>query len=102
MRVLFVTLPASDAEAMLLLLLRERLVAGGTIFPTTHSRYWWNGEIIAEQEAAILMETAADRVDEALRRIQALHPYESPRVIVLQPASRSAEYYRWVLSETRG
>ena len=27
MRLVFVTLPASDAEAMLLLLLRERLVA---------------------------------------------------------------------------
>ncbi|MCB9763337.1 MAG: divalent cation tolerance protein CutA [Alphaproteobacteria bacterium] len=103
MRAIFVTLPASDAEAMLLLMLRERLVAGGSILPTVHTRYWWNGEIVAEQEAAILMETAADRVDEAVERIRQLHPFDAPRIIILQPSRRGVDdFYRWVFAETRG
>ncbi|MCB9743203.1 MAG: divalent-cation tolerance protein CutA [Alphaproteobacteria bacterium] len=103
MRAVFVTLPAQDAEAMLLLLLRERLVAGGSILPTVHSRYWWNGEIVAQQEAAILMETADDRLDEAVARIRELHPFDSPRILVLNPSTRGVQdYYRWVFMETRG
>lgn len=88
---------------MLLLLLRERLVAGGSILPTVHSRYWWNGEIVAQQEAAILMETADDRLDEAVARIRELHPFDSPRILVLNPSTRGVQdYYRWVFMETRG
>ncbi|MBK9369454.1 MAG: divalent-cation tolerance protein CutA [Deltaproteobacteria bacterium] len=101
MRLVFVTLPASDAEAMLLLLLRERLVAGGSIVPTVHSRYWWNGEIVAEQEAALFMETSAERVEEAVTRLKELHPYACPRVVVLRAHEGPADYFRWIRDETR-
>ncbi|MCB9745440.1 MAG: divalent-cation tolerance protein CutA [Alphaproteobacteria bacterium] len=103
MRVVFVTLPAEDAEAMLLLLLRERLVAGGSILPMVHSRYWWNGEIVAQQEAAIMMETASDRLDECVARIRELHAFDAPRILVLNNSTRGVnDYYRWVFMETRG
>lgn len=101
MRVLFVTLPQADAEAMLMLLLRERLVAGGTILPTVHSRYWWHGEIVGEKEAAILMETARDKVEAASRRVRELHPYDTPRLLVLNPTDIPGDYFRWVFAETR-
>lgn len=101
MRLILVTLPTNDAEAMLMLLLRERLVAGGTILPAVHSAYWWNGEILAQREAALLLETAGDRLEEAVARIRELHAYVSPRVIVLRPHEGPSDYFRWVHQETR-
>lgn len=101
MRLVFVTLPPTDAEAMLLLLLRERLVAGGTILPSVQSAYWWNGEILTQREAGLLLETAVDRVEEAAARVRELHPYAAPRVIILRPHEGPSDYFRWVHTETR-
>ncbi|HJN78199.1 MAG TPA: divalent cation tolerance protein CutA [Myxococcota bacterium] len=101
MRFVQVTIPAVDAEAMLLLLLRERLVAGGTIFPIVHSRYWWNGEIVASEEAAIQLETMKDRIDPLVARIHELHPYDNPRILVFEPSERLEKHHRWVHVETR-
>jgi len=100
-RLVQVILPTADAEAMLLLLLRERLVAGGTIFPSVHSRYWWNGEIVATEEAAIQLETMRDRIDALVSRVHELHPYDNPRILVLEPSERLGEHHRWVHVETR-
>lgn len=100
-RVLFVTIPEDKADAYVRALCEERAIACGNIIRGVRSHYWWKGELCEDAEAVVLMETARDRLDYAMERALALHPYECPKVIALEPAAVANAYTSWVLAETR-
>jgi periplasmic divalent cation tolerance protein len=100
-RVLFVTIPSAQADAYVQALCRERVVACGNILPGVRSHYWWQGALCQDEEAVVLMETALDRVDQAMERAVALHPYECPKVIALAPSGVHAAYAAWAVEQTR-
>jgi periplasmic divalent cation tolerance protein len=99
-RVLFVTIPAPKADGYVQQLCRERVVACGNILPGARSHYWWKGELCHDEEAIVLMETAAGRLAEAMERAVALHPYECPKVIALCPSAVHQAYGAWVVEQT--
>ncbi len=47
------------------------------------------------------METAADRLDDALRRLAELHPYEVPKLLTFAPFAAHAPYAAWARDVTR-
>lgn len=100
-RVVFVTHPDEGAEAFVRTLCEERLIACGNVVAGARSQYWWDGKVEADSEAAIWMETAADRLPEAMRRIEALHPYDCPKIVATEPVAVNAGYAEWVVAETR-
>jgi periplasmic divalent cation tolerance protein len=100
-RLLFVTAPPERAEEIVHALAAERLVACGNVISGVKSIYWWQGELCKEDEAVLLMETAADCVDAAVARLRELHPYSVPKIVVIDPASVNADYVRWAIDETR-
>jgi len=55
----------------------------------------------ADSEAVLIIKTAVDRCEELASRIQELHPYDLPEVLVLSAAGGSAPYLEWVEAETR-
>ncbi|MBC8070490.1 MAG: divalent-cation tolerance protein CutA [Deltaproteobacteria bacterium] len=98
LRVVFVTAPLADAERIVETLVRERLVACGNIVPGVRSIYVWKHEIVRDEEAIVLMETAADRLGALTERIRALHPYECPKIVAFDPAAVTGDYLAWVLA----
>ena len=62
-------------------LLKERLIACANILPTVESVYVWKGRIESANETAVLFKTTAAKLDEAVERLAALHPYETPAII---------------------
>jgi len=101
LRVLVMTCPQDQAETLLTTLLGERLVACGNILPAVISHYWWQGKLCSDTEALVVMETAADRVDEAMRRLAEIHPYEVPKILAFTPVAAHAPYVEWALAATR-
>ena len=101
MRIVFVTCPPEDADRLLRQLCEERLVAGGNIISGVRSLYHWKGEVCDESEAILLMETADDRVEAMMDRLQEIHPYDVPKILTFEPKEGPANYLAWVRAETR-
>ena len=61
-------------------LLDEQLIACVNLI-TIDSIFLWQGKIDEAAECAALFKTDADLLDQAVQRIEELHPYETPAVL---------------------
>jgi periplasmic divalent cation tolerance protein len=80
-------------------LLGARLIACANIVPAVDSRFRWQGKLERETEALIVIKTAASRVDEVVRLVKELHPYDVPEVIALPVVGGNSDYLEWVSEE---
>ena len=71
----------AEAEAAAGALLDAGLVACANIVPAVRSLYVWNGERGEGQEVGVLFKTDAFVLDEAVARLAAVHPYETPAIV---------------------
>lgn len=101
LRLLVMTCPQDQAESLLRSLLDEHLVACGNILPAVMSHYWWQGRVCSDPEALVVMETAADRLGAAMRRLAELHPYAVPKLLAFTPSAAHAPYVAWAIAATR-
>ena len=102
MRLILATCSRERAEPLLLVLLEEKLVGCGNLIPGVISHYWWEGQIERDQEIVMLMETPADRVEAATARLRELHPYDVPKILVIDPEQVDPAYAEWLREATRG
>lgn len=68
------------AAAAAAMLLEERLVACVNLVPGMHALFSWRGERGEARETGALLKTTAARLDAAMCRLRALHPYEAPAI----------------------
>jgi len=94
------TCPEELAEAVLRQLLQERLVGCGNVLPAVRSLYWWEGEICADAESLVLMETTPERLPALLARAPELHPYEVPKIVALDVSASTQPYVEWLRAVT--
>lgn len=73
----YVTVPPEAACDIARTLVEERLAACVNRVPCD-STYRWEGEVLEEKETILLCKTTADRYEELVDRVVALHPYEVP------------------------
>ncbi len=69
------------AEQAAAKLLDENLIACANMVEGVHSLFEWDGERGSGSECGVLFKTHADRLAEAVARIEALHPYDTPAVM---------------------
>ena len=96
MRILLVTAPPDAGEPLLRQLVEARVVAGGNIIPGLRSLYRWKGQVCDEPEVLLVMETSAEGIEAKIAQIQALHPYEVPKIVAFEPGEALAAYVAWV------
>lgn len=65
------------------------------------SVYRWRGKVEEADECLVLLKTTARRLPALRRALLASHPYEVPEAMVLQPASISRSYLRWLGESVR-
>ena len=78
-----------------------RLAACANILPGMTSLYWWGGEVQQGTETVLVLKTVSNLIDLLIARVRQLHTYECPCVVALPIAAGSAEYLRWIETETR-
>jgi periplasmic divalent cation tolerance protein len=95
--VIVLTTLAADADALALgrTLVEEQLAACVNVLPAMQSVYRWDGEIRTEPEQQLVIKTTGARLDALTARLLALHPYDTPELLVLD-ADGSNAYLRWV------
>ncbi len=97
-RLIFTTFAnAEDAAKAVRTLVEENVAACGTILPGARSIYRWKDAIEDNGESLVLLKTAVERYPDLERRLRAIHPYETPEIVALDPAAISSEYAAWVI-----
>jgi periplasmic divalent cation tolerance protein len=100
LRIVVTTVPPDVADAIVDTLLGERLIACANMHDV-RSTYEWKGERCRDTETVLTMETTRDRVALAIARLESLHPYECPKIVVLEPEQVNAAYASWAAAQTR-
>ncbi len=103
-RIVFVTAPPDGAHDLAHTLVEERLCACVNVVPGIRSVYRWEGAVRDEPESLLILKTSSARVEALARRLEAIHPYETPEFLALRPDSGLPAYLAWVLGahETEG
>jgi periplasmic divalent cation tolerance protein len=101
-RLVLCTCPdAPTASRLARTLVDERLAACVNVIGAVTSTYRWNGEVHVDDEALLVIKTMADRFEALESRLVALHPYDVPEVLAIEPAAGAAPYLAWLERETR-
>ena len=85
-----------QAEHIARMLLEARLVACVNVLGPCTSLYTWQGKLARETEYLLLIKTTLACEAAVITRLQELHPYEVPEVIVLPIAAGSPAYLSWL------
>jgi len=97
--VVLITAPRRDAEKIARHLL-ERRVAACVNIADVKSLYWWEGKIEEDEEALLIVKTSTDKLNDLVKEVRAVHPYQVPEVVALPIIGGYKEYLSWVERET--
>ena len=85
-----------DAKKLGQALVEEGLVACVNILGNMHSIYQWQGKVNSGDEIACLVKTSVDKWPAMQKRVEELHPYETPCVLGWDIAAGNSPYLSWV------
>lgn len=101
-RIVLVTAPDLEVASRLgRALVEERLAACVNLVPGLRSIYRWEGQIEEAAEVMLVVKTRQERCEALAARVEALHPYELPEVVVLPIEGGGDRYLAWILSESQ-
>jgi periplasmic divalent cation tolerance protein len=84
-----------SAGAIATALVEQRFAACVQIVPIA-SVYRWQGAVQRDAEHLLQIKTAAHRIADVQRCIEALHPYDLPEITAVKLAGGSAAYLAWI------
>ena len=96
----FITAPDRESGKKIARHILERRLAACVNMSPVSSMYWWDGKIEEADEVLLIVKTSADRLDELIKEVRSVHPYQVPEVIALPISGGYREYLKWVERET--
>lgn len=95
------TCPIEVAQDLARAVVEARVCACANIIPKVKSIYHWKGEIVADNEALIVMKTRADLSTSLKEVVKKVHPYEVPEFVVLRIEEGAKDYLDWIAETTK-
>jgi periplasmic divalent cation tolerance protein len=89
------TTAPGDADRIARALVDERLAACVNIIPV-RSCYLWEGKLNLEGEELLIIKTEQRMVEQLMSRINELHSYKVPEIIVLPIVEGHQPYLDWI------
>jgi periplasmic divalent cation tolerance protein len=97
-KIALVTAPSGERSyAMAAELVSSGLAACVNVIPSITSIYTWQGKVETEQEALLVIKTLASHLGMLETKLLALHPYDTPEFIVIDPAEVNEKYLAWLM-----
>ena len=82
-------------------LVENKFAACVSIIDKIESVFSWDGDLMDEKEAMLVIKTKREHFDNVNRIIQKLHSYNVPEVIALPILDADDTYLKWIAHETR-
>lgn len=96
MKLIMTTCPQDKAEGITNLLLEEKLVACVNRIGPVKSKYFWKGKIQTDDECILFLKTTDELVRRTIKRLEKIHPYEVPEIVLLKVEDVNSSYLKWV------
>ena len=87
------------AKNLINLLLETNKIACGT-FHEIQSAYKWKDELVEDSEIEISLYTKESLMREVVDLVKQRHPYELPKIAVIEPVYTLPEYEEWIKNST--
>jgi len=99
--VVLITFPMdADVRGFASTLVGEGCAACVSILPQVESVYRWQGRVEQARERQLIVKTQRVRVDRLRRRVDDLHPYDTPEFVVLPVVDGDPRYLAWIAEAT--
>ena len=82
-------------------IVERRLAACVNILPGMISHYWWRGTIERAEEVVMIVKTRASLADAVGAAVKAVHPYDTPAIMVLPVENLDPDYHAWIVEQAR-
>ena len=100
-KLVYVTASSVDeADKLATLLVKENLIACANILGASSSIYRWEGQLMKENEIVSIFKTSSKSIKKLLARINELHSYECPSVVVLNVDDGNKNFLDWIENST--
>lgn len=96
----YITAPPEAASEIASALVGEELAACVNRFEC-RSTFRWEGEIVEEEEVALIAKTTDDRYDALESRVEELHPYDVPCVERFDESDALGAFAEWIEESVR-
>jgi len=80
------------------LLVETQLAACANLLPGAESIYRWEGQVETASEVMAIFKTSREVFPAFKEKLQELHPYDVPEIVVLHPEAVSPSYEAWLLN----
>lgn len=98
--VVFVSVPHSSADKIIINLLKNKLVACVNKIKDIKSFYWWENKICKDEETLLIIKTKKKLFSKIIKEIKKLHPYQVPEIISFEIYQGNKEYLEWIENTT--
>jgi len=100
--VIYCTVPnKNEGKEIAKALVESNYAACVNIIDKIESIFSWDGEIMEEKEAMLMIKTQREHFENVNRVIQKLHSYNVPEVIALPILEADETYLKWIAHETK-
>lgn len=97
-RIVLCTFPdAAVARQIGTVLVERQLAACVNLIAGVESVYRWQGKVESAAEVLAVFKTSAAVSPEFEAALAALHPYDVPEIVAIEPASVAQNYAAWLL-----
>lgn len=99
--VIYCTVPSKkEGKEIAKLLIQQNLAACVNIIDKVESVFSWDGQIMEEKEAMLIIKSKQDLFNKINHTIQKMHSYNIPEVIAIPILQADATYLKWIDHET--
>ncbi|MEI7928334.1 MAG: divalent-cation tolerance protein CutA [Verrucomicrobiales bacterium] len=96
-RLVLSTFPSiGEARQIGTVLVGKQLAACVNFLPGVESIYHWQGRVETASEVLAIFKTTAARQPDLCAALAALHPYEVPEILALEPSAVFPAYAKWI------
>ncbi len=101
--VIYCTVPnKKEGRDIAKVLIKKKFAACVNIIDKLDSIFSWNGKMMEEREAMMIIKTKKDLFERVSHVIQEMHSYNVPEVIALPIVNADETYLKWIAHETLG
>ena len=100
--VIYCTVPnRKEGKIIAQALIKHSLVACVNIIDKVESIFSWDGEMMEEKEALMIIKTRKEHFQNISHVIQKLHSYNVPEIIAMPIVQADETYLKWIEHETK-